>query len=264
MPAYKRKRPSGGFTPRSFAYKKRRTQTGVRKKQFVPRTMGPFSQTETKYHEAGLDATAISEATTWAGSELDPVASPVNCLFAPEQGTGINQRIGRKVLLHKIAMRGLIDTAVLQDQADIVSSPAVRVIIYVDKQTNGVQSQGEDVMAVFNSGGYPSININSAFACFQNVNNFGRFQVLKDVIYTPRIVTAGTDGTNTNSMNVSQIPFKINIKFPKPLEVRFDGTTNYGSVADIVNNSVHIIAIKSGTAFASTLSYVCRSYFRDS
>lgn len=261
----KRKTPSGGFKSYKTPYKKRRTM-GQPRRTFVPRTMGPFSQSESKYFESYKAATAISEAVTWAGSELDPVTSSgsQDTLFAPTIGTTAYSRVGRKVSLYKISMRGLISTTVLQDQADIVSSPAVRVIIYIDKQTNGLQAQGEDVMALWQPSTAGTDTIESAFCSFQNPANFGRFQVLRDIIYRPRIVTSGTDGTGTTSQNVSQIPFKITIKFKKPLVIKFNEAQNIsGSVADIVDNSLHIIALKSGTAFASTLSYICRGYFKD-
>lgn len=261
----KRKRPTGGFKQYG-SYKKRRTDVGAVRRQFVPRTVGPMGQSESKYWEVYKAATAISEGTSWVGSELDPVTTSgsADTLFAPTIGTSVYNRIGRKVALYKIAMRGVISTTVLQDQVDIVSSPAVRVIIYVDKQTNGIQSQGEDVMALWLPSGNGAATIESAFSAFQNVANFGRFNVLKDIIYRPRIVTSGTDGANTTSQNVSQIPFKIVIKFKKPLTIKFNETSSAtGSVADIVDNSLHIIATKSGTAFASTLSYICRGYFKD-
>lgn len=249
-----------------YPYKKRRINGGYKKRYgraFVPRTMGPFAQTETKYVDGALSAQAISEATTWVGSELDPNA-PTQTLFAPEQGTQVYQRIGRKVSLFKLSIRGVITNTALSDQADVVSSPAVRIIVYMDKQTNGTQSQGEDVMAL---GDVADTNVADttelAFSSFQNVKNFGRFRVLKDVIYRPRIVTAVTDGASTSSQNTSQIPFKLNIKFRKPVQVRFDLSSTSGSIADIVDNSFHMIGLKSGAGFASTITYVCRGYYKD-
>lgn len=264
----KRKTYQGRPTYQNRGYKKRRTGSNTYKRipyrRFTPRTMGPLAASESKYVDSAISATAIAEGTTWAGTELDPTGGPTNTLFAPPQGTGFNERIGRRVAISKIAIRGTISTVALTDQADIVSSPATRIIVYMDKQTNGVQSQGEELMAIGPSAtGNYTPSVESAFNSFQNINNFGRFVVLKDVIYTPRIVTSGTDGTNTNSQNVSQICFKMNIKFKTPVLVRFDASSADGNIADIVDNSFHLIATKSGTAFASTLQYVCRSYFKD-
>lgn len=264
----KRKTYYGRDAYNKYPQKRLKTATGYRAyraRPSVARTRGPMIASESKYTDSGIDATAISEGTTWVGSELDPLA-PANTLFAPPQGAGIDERIGRRVALYKLAIRGVISTTALQDQADIVSSPGVRIVVYVDKQTNGIQSQGEEVMALGSPASAFALTATqeTAFNSFQNINNFGRFHVLKDKTYTPRIVTSGTDGASTTSQCVSQICFKMVIKFRKPLMIKFDGSTgSYGSVADIVDNSIHLIAVKSSTAFAHTLQYISRGYYKD-
>jgi len=74
MPAQKRKRPYTGAT--QGAYKKRRIYTP--KRQFVPRTMGPFSVSESKYQESGIAATAISEDLISKGFEAEDIYDYLN------------------------------------------------------------------------------------------------------------------------------------------------------------------------------------------
>lgn len=255
----KRKRSFNGNGARTFR-KKRRTFRGSQSRFFVPRTRGPLIG-ESKYYETQKTASAVSEATTWAGSEQDPTS--VNTLIVPVQGANIGERIGRRIAVYKIALRGVLVTPPLPDQADIIGSCATRLILYQDKQTNGVQAQGEELMAVGDTPtGTPIDTTPLAFSAFQNLANLGRFRILKDLILTPRIVTAGTDGTNTNSLCVSDVPFKIVVKFKKPVIMKFnDVGTN--TVGDIVDNSFHLIALKSGTSFVSNLSYQCRGYYKD-
>jgi len=221
----------------------------------VPRTRGVYGQGEMKYFDCTLSSVQIAEATAdWSGTELDPTG--LNCLFCPSEGAAINQRIGRKVNVHKIKIRGLIFHTTLSDQADAVPNPTIRVILYKDCQTNASQSQGEEVM---NSDG---AIISTVQSNFQNPANFGRFQVLKDRIYQSRTITMGTDGANTNSIAAGDIPFKFSINYKVPVTVHFNAT-NGGTVADVVDNSWHIIATKSGTPFTTNMSYCCRVCYKE-
>lgn len=222
----------------------------IRKKRRMMNTYP--TQGVSKYFDSSLSATNVPEATSWAGAELDPAALT---LFSPIPGTTISERVGNKCLVHKIAVRGIINNTALPDQADIVSSPAIRLILYADEQSNGTQSQAEELM----QGG---TSTELTFSGFQNIANFGRFRVFKDIVLNPRIVTAVTDGTNTSSQNTSQTPFKMVVKFKKPLVVKFNNTGG-GTFADVVNNSIHLIGTKSSSAFAHTISYRSRVYYRD-
>jgi len=221
----------------------------------VPRTRGVYGSGEMKYFDSTLASVAIQEKSTdWTGTELDPTT--LNTLFAPSEGAAINQRIGRKVNVHKIKIRGVIFHDVAADQADAIPNPLIRVILYKDCQTNATQTQGEEVM---NNDG---ATITVLMSNFQNPANFGRFQVLKDRVYQSRTIVMGTDGASTNSIAAGDIPFKMNIRYKVPVQVHFNAT-NGGTVADIVDNSWHIIATKSGTGFASSMSYCCRVCFKE-
>lgn len=237
-------------------YKARRTTTG-RVRTYVPRTMGPFSVSESKYFDSYKQASTILPELSWASTEHDPAT--LNTLFCPTEGADINNRIGRKVQVYKISMRGNIYSTPSQDDVDVFSSGGFRLILFQDKQTNGVQAQGEELMS---SPGASDSQL--TFCTFQNPANFGRFKVLKDLILRPRITTASGDGTNTTSQNQSQIPFKITVKFKKPVIVKFNAT-NGGTVGDIVDNSFHIIAVNSFLSNTNTtiMSYQCRTYYKD-
>lgn len=254
----KRKTPYGGYSTYQRTYKKRRTNNGNQKRyrRYVPRTMGPFHATESKYFDSYKSSTSIVNAiSSWAGTEIDP--STLNTLFAPTEGSDINNRIGRKVQVYKISIRGLIEPAPYPDGDDILSSPYYRLILFQDKQSNGVQAQGEEVMGPPGTAAQ-NLTINT----FQNTANFGRFKVLKDLVLRPRIVTASTDGTNTMSQNFSTIPFKVTYKFKNPVVVKFNAT-NGGSIGDIVDNSFHLLLTDSNTSFLNTVAYQCRTYYKD-
>lgn len=233
----------------------RRRATIQSKRQFVPRTMGAFAQTETKYFDSFLSASNIAESADWTGTEVDP-ATLLN-LFNPVEGSDLDNRVGRKVLVKRIAMRGVITATTEADQADVLALPQVRLILFQDMQTNGSQAQGEQVMA---SPGAATTAL--TFCTFQNTANFGRFRVLRDVVIRLGQQVTATDGTNTSSQNMQHIPFKLTFRFKQPVAVRFNAT-NGGTIGDIVDNSFHLLAQKSGANFTHQISYQCRTYYKD-
>jgi len=232
--------------------------TGAKRRihrQFVPRTMGPFAVTESKYFDSHLNATAIAEGTAWTATELDPATLLTLCV--PSEGSDIDNRIGRRIEVYKIALRGVIRVTVLQDQADMIPPPAYRLILYLDQQSNGTQSQGEELM-----GAPGAASAALTFNTFQNLANLGRFRVLRDITLRSHVSTAVTDGANTSSQIIADIPFKMTVRFRQPISMKFNAS-NGGTIGDIVDNSFHLIGQKSSTAFESALSYQCRTYYKD-
>lgn len=216
---------------------------------------------ERKYFDAELNAKTIPESTDWTGTEIDPDTVPVaaiNTLFAPVQGNAINNRIGRKVQVLKLSIRGTIHNTVLTDQADAIPLPQVRLVLYQDKQSNGVQAQGEDLMRA-----PTSASTQTAVATFQSLANFGKFRVLKDKTFTFRDFVGFNDAAATGTMATNQIPFKLNVKFRKPVVVHFNAT-NGGTIADIVDNSFHMIASAAGsTNWVTNVTYCARTVYVD-
>jgi len=224
-------------------------------RQTVARTMGPFAVSESKYFDSFKSAQTIAETTSWAATEADPTT--LDTLFVPQEGSDIDNRIGRKVSVYKIALRGVISASLASDQTDTLQNPAVRLILFQDQQSNGVQAQGEELMA---SPGAATSAL--TFSTFQNLANLGRFRVLRDKTIRGTITVTGTDGASTTSQRANDIPFKITVKFTKPVVVKFNAT-NGGTIGDIVDNSFHLLAVKSNADYTTVISYQCRTYYKD-
>lgn len=240
---------------KSYKYTKRRkTYHGTPKRLgYVPRPIGdPSYVTERKYFDTELSTATVASGTTdWTGTEDDPVTILTFC--APVTGNDFNQRVGRKITIKSWKMRGFFRLTERSNQTAALAVPMIRSILYVDTATNTVQAQGEDVMA----SGASSI----PFAMFQNPANFGRFRVLKDKVFRFPTQAIAFDGTNIEE-NGQMVPFKYNIKFRKPLVVHFNGT-NGGTVADIVDNSLHMISLANNADMACTVSYKSRVTYLD-
>lgn len=253
---YKRKRTPSTYS--NQAYKKPRFTSSTVKRapynnyKFTARSFGnPLAISERKYFDSELSASAIVAVTTsWAGSELDPATLS---LFNPINGTDFNNRVGRKLQVKSLKIRGFINVAAQTNQAAVDSSALIRCLLVMDKQTNAAQLNGEDVI----SSGAASV----ATAMFQNPAFFGRFRVMKDKRWVIQNPSVSWDGTNIEQAGLIK-PFEWIVKFRKPLYVHYNGT-NGGTVADVIDHSFHLIAGTTNTDLAPTMSYKCRTTFID-
>lgn len=243
-------------TPKA-ARPKKRARTGY---STVPRTRGVYAKGEMKYFSSAREATNILGGNDWAGANVDPNAIPVaniNTIFAPTQGSGINQRIGKACKIYKIKIRGHVNCAPEVNQTTGANPADIRVLLVQDLQTNGTQAAGNLVMETVAANALLNVD------AFQNIDNFGRFRVLKDksfILEDPNMTAVSATEHNTNGLTKR---FKWNITFRKPIQVRFNAT-NGGTIADIVDNSFHMYAYASSTSgLAPYISYNCRICFKE-
>jgi len=232
----------------------------------VARARGAAVTGEMKYFDCESTLVAIPVVTTtWVATTMqDPettinlgdaaVATPL-CLCAPKVSAALNGRIGRSILVHKIKVRGHITTAAQAAQAGADPASYIRLMLVQDMQTNAAQMTGAQLL---NDGSAADATINA----FQNPNNFGRFRVLKDKTIVMGDPSGFNDAAGTGAVNGLVRPFKMSINFKNPVKVQFNAT-NGGTVADIVDNSFHIVAGANTISMAPTLSYYSRVSYKE-
>jgi len=230
----KRIRGAGGYAAARAGGMRRLRRRNVR-------TAG-FLGIEKKFYDSELAGTAIAVGT--AGSEVDP-AGNLKCLNAITQGDGESSRDGRKCMLKSVQVRGNIYVTGLADQADAASGLVVRVLMVHDKQTNGAQLNAEDVLKDAGA------DINDMI----NMQYSRRFRILYDRTFSLRPVSTMTDGAATGSIAYEQMPFKIFKSLNMP--VNYTGTTE--DIANITDNSLHMIAIAGGAG--ANITYTARVRF---
>lgn len=250
----KRQRESGGGS--RSAKKRRRTEPfrGPKPVLMMPRSVGnPLALTERKYFDSTVDASTLTDITlSWAGAELDAAAT--GTIFSPQQGDAYNTRDGRKLHVLGIRINWEMVIASQANQSAADAGSRVRILLVQDTQTNGVQLNAEDVIT--------SGTAKAGTAMHQNPAYFGRFKVLKDktfVMQNPSM-TNNTTATTIVQSGLTRAG-KWKISFKKPLVVNFN-TGNAGSVADIVDNSFHIIGGYAG-GLTPVFSAHCRTIFAD-
>lgn len=225
--------------------------TGRKNYRTVARTRGPYATGEMKYFDTDYTG-AVAVATAWTGTECDPAT--ILTLFAPTVGSAINQRIARQARVLKIKIRGHIRVAAQTNQTAADNAASIRIALVQDMQTNATQMQGEQVMTA-------ASNIQLIPCVYQNIDNFGRFRVIKDKVINLMNPNSSYDGTNLEQQGLIK-SFKWSINFPGGCDVHFNAT-NGGTIADIVDNSWHIIANCNVADLDPQLEYVARVCFKE-
>lgn len=197
----------------------------------------PRALTERKYFDSTVDNVAMTDISlSWASARLDPTT--LSTLFAPTQGDSYNNRDGRKVLLAGIRINWQCDIATQTNQSAADAGSKVRLLLVQDLQTNGVQLNSEDVIT--------SGSAKAGVCMHQNPAYFGRFKVWKDKVFVMEnpAMTNNASATTIQQNGLTRFG-KWKLNFKKPIPINYN-TGNAGTVADIVDNSFHIIGGYAG------------------
>lgn len=253
-------RPNSKFRlRRQNAFMYRRTSSGIR--GFTKRTYGnPMATTEMKYFTTQRDYDTISNltnVTNWSNSQLSSIAG--ECLTAPELGTNYDNRIGRKVIGKRLFLRVTIKTQRGSNPTGARDPFVFRMIVVLDKQTNGIQATGDLILATPYTDGAQQIN------ALQNPDNFGRFKILYDkthIINNPDMIY--NYATSTIDFSGLAKEFTINIDL-KDLVINYNPQQTGTDISTIVDNSISVYGgyIGGPNVGAPQCQYVSRFYFKD-
>ncbi len=220
-------------------------------RQYVARTVGPQAG-ESKYFDSSVSDFTVDETTTWvAGADVIK-----GTLAIPIQGTSVQTRVGRRIEIYKVSLRGTISMTTIAASATMLDPPAFRCILWTDTQTNGAVTTSASLMQAPGTATLPL-----KFSTFQNIANFGRFRVLKDLSFQGPDFISFNDAATTGTIASADIPIKIVHKFNKALVVKF--SANGGDIGDVVDNSIYFTVIKSSGDGVHKISVQSRCYFKD-
>ncbi len=209
---------------------------------------GGFTGIELKYFDSFLNDAALSSSTNAQNGENDPLTA--NALFTPVQGTGATNRLGRKVQIQSIDIKGFVEVPVANGINQLVETTMIFVALVQDRQTNAAQMSSEDMFI------NPAGNVNLGAAPLLELERQARFTVLRswNFAIAPKFAVGTLAAMDVTAQRVAfdaQIPVKI------PVEFVGDG----GTVSDIVDNSLHVIAWASSQAPNPRIYYRCRCRF---
>lgn len=210
---------------------------------------GGFVGQELKYFDTSNILDALVAPTDAAGGEVDP--GTLLTLCCPVQGSGATNRDGRRIVMKSIQLSGSIITAPNPDEADMPAQAQYFVALVQDTQTNAAQLSSEDVFA------NPGANAATAANPFRDLERSTRFKVLKSWYLKQPMLTSLNDAAATGSVSGSAVRFSYYSKLSIPVEF----VANAGTVADVQDNSLHLIAYTNSTGLAPSISYNCRVRF---
>lgn len=214
----KRKRRRGGprtIPKRSKGYLRASGNYG----RYNNRGRGSKGYSEWKYHDVKSTVAAAAQAGVIANITLNELV----------QGTGESERIGRKVTVRSIEMRGA--TRLISDAAPLAGHCIVRIILYVDKQTNGATAT-------------PTLLLKEATAAHvyrapYNLSNAGRFTILMDKSIGLNATAALGGGAGATFEAQKMLRFKKRCAIP----LEFDSTL--GAITEIRSNNLGVLVIGS-------------------
>ncbi len=212
------------------SYKIRRGSGRLYKRRFRPgfdRTVGVYGRyagpnAEMKFHDIDIDDAVIAVGGTIQNS------GTVNII--PE-GVGEEERIGRKITIRKILWRYSLKIAAGTTGA--ATSDIIRVIMYQDKQCNGLTAVKSGDAGILES---------DSFLSFNNLSNTGRFRILYDK--THRIqVSAGSGRGSTDTLDYAEAlqtgKFFKNCNIP----IEYDNSASTGALTSIRSNNLGVLLL---------------------
>ncbi len=174
------------------------------------------SSGEMKFFDTRVDDAVVSATMTIS-----------NLCIIPE-GNGESARIGRKITIKKIHVKGALTLPAATGSAN--TSDKVICMLVQDKQTNG---------AIFLPANFVDTDV---FDSFRNLAESSRFRVLYKKVFTVNAGGAAASGAAfTFSENVRSINCNVNCTVP----IEYNNTADDGTIATVRSNNLYWVTQSS-------------------
>lgn len=190
--------------------------------------MGLSGGREKKYFEAIQQANGLRPDIPRTGIVLPSSDS----LVLVPQGSGANQRDGRKIQLANIRIRGTLRAS---DVANNLGPEIIRIILVQDTQCNGTVPTADLLLDNFIIPTAANANGPTRVTSFMELANQQRFRILKD-----KIVTLTSQDPTLEAFKY----WKMNVKFNKAVAINFNGATP--DITNVRDNNFFLLFIKDG------------------
>lgn len=210
----------------------------------------PFAVGEKKGMDTNVAPLSIVN-TTSSNSNID-------CLNLVQAGTGSWNRIGRKIKLRSLRVKGNITNLYTRSNGDLIGN-TVRLLVVWDKQPSGGPIPNFDTMfGVTDQQGAET----SDYFSPPSYKTMDRFRVLKEINmdFCPGVLP-GAD--NDTLLDIKDVDFYLKLG---NLETVYQNTSNPSTIGDINSGALYLIlraARNSGTTSQATANLDCRLRFLD-
>ncbi len=173
-----------------------------------------YEAPEVKFHDL-----TVTDALVAAGANI--AKDSCNLITA---GTGESERIGRKITIRGIEWRYGIELKIATDPAK--ASDMIRVILYQDKQANGVTAAAGDIME------------DLSWSSMYNLTNRDRFRILFDKVHQLNATAGGGNGSTLDVYN-----HQVNHVFKKRLKIRIEYSGAAATMTNIRSNNIGVLLL---------------------
>lgn len=210
--------------------------TGKRRKTTALAVPLSYQRIVGKAEKKFFDTSIVNVADVSAGAVL-------NSLCLVPQGTTDQTRVGNKITLKNINLRGFASN---DDAAAGTLQPGIlRVILFVDKQANGATATVTDILQ------------SASISSFRNMDQVDRFVILKDQFY--KTVVTVTNSTGTPHSDQGNTLWKMSVKCN--IDVHFSSTT--GAITELKSNNVGLLYVTDQTTCNAATLGTARVKFID-
>lgn len=147
-------------------------------------------------------------------------------------GSASYNRIGRKLRLSSLRLKGAISFQMSASAVGSVPGQGVRMVVVWDKQTNGALPAFQDIFGYTTLDGTETSTILSP----PKYDNMARFQVLKDVLIEPETLVPGVVTTGV----IEQLIHFDHYISLKGKEVTYGGQNVPCTIADITTGGLYV------------------------
>lgn len=213
------------------------------------RTAG-FLGIETKFYDTALVAGVLAAPTDATGSEFDPSATSM--ISTPAVGDSEQNRDGKRIIIKNLSIKGVVRFAATINQTVIPNGEQIYLAIVLDTQSNGAQMNSEDC--------FKNTGANAALAASpqRNLLFANRFRILKEFRFNVPAPAVSWDGTN---IELGGTDIQWETFLPLNLPVNFNAGTT-ASIANVIDNSLHVICYANNITRAPSISYNARIRFQ--
>lgn len=223
----------------------------ARRRRVANLRTGGFLGMERKFYDTTKIGSALTTSVDGSGGEHDPAT--VNCISAPAQGDGEQNRDGNRIVIYSADVTGVIQIDKQANQTATDNAPMVTVALVLDKQTNGAQLNSEDVYT------NPANDAIVSATLLRNLQYSSRFQVLKMTEVDFATPSMTFDGSNIEQCGQHR---RFRLHWKGMLPVQFKGGATGAGISGVNDNSLHVIAYTSSPDAAPSISYLARIRFR--
>lgn len=200
---------------------------------------GGFVGIEKKFFDSAYSAVAMNFSTDGASGEMQPTAGGVNCISCPTQGSGANQRTGRKLTITEASVSGAVyEIAAFTETTPGQAPGGYFFALVLDKQTNQSVYDSEDVFV------NPTADTQAMVPFpLRNLEHSQRFTVLDSQYVRPPPQTSYAVSSSSWDTRAAYAP-AVSLFWRGKINVIADGTS--ASVTNVSDNAIHLIAYSTG------------------